>query len=124
MSLDDSDVKLEQVLSLLDKAYSRFEQKRKEINFKSLINIYIYLPCDKLCKISCSGEGIEIINVRDFQDSRYVSYKLDYKLLLRILKGPKYAHWNNAEIGSHILFSRRPEIYERGLYFSMNYFHA
>lgn len=121
---DDPDVKLEQVLSLLDKAYSRFEQKRKEINFKSLTNIYIYLPCDKLCKISCSGEGIEIINVRDFQDSRYVSYKLDYKLLLRILKGPKYAHWNNAEIGSHIRFSRKPEMHERGLYFSMNYFHA
>ena len=30
---EDPDVKLEQVLPLLDKAYSRFEQKRKEINF-------------------------------------------------------------------------------------------
>jgi len=35
-----------------------------------------------------------------------------------------YAHWNNAEIGSHIEFERQPEIYERKLYYSMNFFHA
>ena len=60
----------------------------------------------------------------DFDDNKYVSYKVDYKLLNRILKGPRFAHWNNAEIGSHIEFSRRPEIYERKLYYSMSFFHA
>ena len=77
-----------------------------------------------MCKISCKGNGYEVIDKKELKDARYVTYEVDYKLLYRILRGPRYAHWNNAEIGSHILFSRRPEVYERGLYFSMNYFHA
>ena len=32
--------------------------------------------------------------------------------------GPKYAHWNNAEIGSHITFYRKPDsLYERGMHY-------
>ena len=77
-----------------------------------------------MVKISADGSGYDIINESDFNDDKYVSYKVDYKLLNRILKGPKFAHWNNAEIGSHIEFSRRPEIYERKLYYSMSFFHA
>ena len=38
--------------------------------------------------------------------------------------GPRYAHWNNAEIGCHIRFNRNPDVYERGIHFCMNYFHA
>ena len=98
--------------------------KREEIKFNSDTNVYIYLPENKLCKVSCNGFGYEVIDASDFDDKKYVTYKLDYKLLHRILKGPRFAHWNNAEIGSHIMFSRKPEIYERALYFSMNYFHC
>jgi len=68
-----------------------------------------------MCKISCKGDGFEIIDQENFNDERYVTYNVDFKLLYRILRGPRYAHWNNAEIGSHIMFSRRPEVYERGL---------
>ena len=77
-----------------------------------------------MVKISADGSGYEVINERDFNDDRCVTYKLDFKLLKRILMGPRYAHWNNAEIGSHIEFTRKPEIYERKLYYSMNFFHA
>ena len=77
-----------------------------------------------MCKVSCKGKGFEIISEENFNDEKYVSYKVDPKLLYRILRGPRYAHWNNAEVGSHIMFAKRPEIYERGLYFSMNYFHT
>ena len=120
----DESPTLDQFLELLPKAYERYEDKRKEINFSSDTNVYIYLPEDKMCKISCKGKGFEIINGKDFSDEKYVTYKVDPKLLYRILRGPRYAHWNNAEIGSHIMFSRKPEVYERGLYFSMNYFHT
>jgi|TARA_R110000744_G_scaffold158591_2_gene274548 UDP-MurNAc hydroxylase len=120
----DKEPTLTQFLELLPQAYQRYNDKRKEINFKSDTNIYIYLPKNKMCKISCKGEGFEIIDIKDFNDKNYITYEVNFKLLYRILKGPKYAHWNNAEIGSHIMFSRRPEIYERGLYFSMNYFHT
>jgi UDP-MurNAc hydroxylase len=120
----DSEPTLEEILSLLPRAYERFNDKRKEIKFDSDTNVYIYLPDNKLCKVSCKGLGYEIVDINDFNDKKYVTYKLDYKLLHRILKGPRFAHWNNAEIGSHIMFSRKPEVYERALYFSMNYFHC
>ena len=120
----DESPTIDQFLELLPKAYERYEDKRKEINFSSDTNVYIYLPSNKMCKISCKGAGFEIIDEKDFSDEKYVTYKVDPKLLYRILRGPRYAHWNNAEIGSHIMFSRKPEVYERGLYFSMNYFHT
>jgi UDP-MurNAc hydroxylase len=120
---DDSEPKLEQFLELIPDAYKRYNNKREEIQFESDTNVYIYLPENKMCKISCKGDGFQIIDQENFNDERHVTYSVDFKLLYRILRGPRYAHWNNAEIGSHIMFSRRPEIYERGLYFSMNYFH-
>ena len=55
---------------------------------------------------------------------KHVIYKLNPNLLKNILKGPKYAHWNNAEIGSHIRFYRNPNVFDRKLYLSMSYFHA
>tara|TARA_B100002052_G_scaffold56578_1_gene49790 strand:+ start:10321 stop:11655 length:1335 start_codon:yes stop_codon:yes gene_type:complete len=120
----DEDVSLDQILELVEASFERYDRKRQELNFNTPTNIYIYLPEEKMLKISCSGNGYEIIDRKDFNDQRYVTYRLDYKLLFRILRGPKYAHWNNAEIGSHIQFTRKPEEYERALYFSMNYFHC
>jgi UDP-MurNAc hydroxylase len=120
----DDKPSLEQIESLLDDCYKRYNQKREEINFKSDTNVYIYLPENKMCEISCKGEGVKVINKDDFKGEKCVTYKLDSKLLYRILKGPRFAHWNNAEIGSHISFSRNPEKYERGLYYSMNFFHS
>jgi len=38
--------------------------------------------------------------------------------------GPKFAHWNVAENGSHIIFDREPNIYERGLYYCLSFFYA
>ena len=44
-------------------------------------------------------------------------------LLKKILMGPRHAHWNNAEIGSHILYYRSPNVFERNLHLSLCYFH-
>jgi len=41
-----------------------------------------------------------------------------------LLMGPRYAHWNNAEIGSHLNFYRKPDTFERNVHGSMNYFHC
>lgn len=121
---DDEPVVLSQITELIPAAYEGFERKRKEMRFSTKTNVYLYLPDDKMLKISMCGKGYELISRIDFNDEKYVTYKVDEKLLYRILKGPRFAHWNNAEIGSHIMFARKPEIYERALYFCMNYFHA
>ena len=50
--------------------------------------------------------------------------KIDTRLFFEILKGPRYAHWNNAEIGSHIKYFRNPDSYDRGLFYCMNFLHS
>jgi len=120
----DPEVSLKDLKSNIHSAYERYNNKRLELKFKTDTNIYIHLPEKKLLKISANGNGYNIINESDFNDSKFVKYKVHFKLLNRLLKGPRYAHWNNAEIGSHIEFSRKPEIYERKLYYSMNFFHS
>ena len=36
----------------------------------------------------------------------------------------KYAHWNNAEIGSHLKFYRKPNVLERNIHSALIYFHC
>ena len=110
-------------MELIPEAYKRYDQKRKELSFSTDTNIYLYLPDNKMLKISADGSGYDLLDGSDFDDEKYVTYKVDSKLLYRILRGPKYSHWNNAEGGSHIEFTRKPEIYERKLYYSMNFIH-
>ena len=54
----------------------------------------------------------------------YLLLKVDKRLLYKILQGPMYAHWNNADIGSHIDYYRKPDIYEKKLFYCLNFFHA
>lgn len=119
----DDEVTLQSLLELVPKSYERFNNKRIELDFSSDTNIFLSLTEQKLLKISCCGNGYDVIDKKDFCDENYVSYKIDPKLLYRILKGPKHAHMNNAEIGSHIMFSRKPDVYNRALHYCMNYFH-
>ena len=54
--------------------------------------------------------------------SPFLRIGIDYALLVRILDGK--AHWNNAEIGSHLRFYRDPDIYQRSLHFFLSFFHC
>ena len=58
------------------------------------------------------------------KSKKYVRYETDIRLLKRLLMGPRYAHWNNAEIGSHLKFFRKPNTFERDIYSAMVYFHC
>ena len=58
------------------------------------------------------------------KSKKYVRYETDIRLLKRLLMGPRYAHWNNAEIGSHLKFFRKPNTFERDIYGSMVSFHC
>ena len=87
--------------------------------------IIIGLTKEKFLSISANGNGYQFIKKNELdQFKKYVRISLDNKLLMRILSGPKNAHWNNAEIGSHLEFSRKPNIYERGLFYCLNFFHS
>ena len=104
-------------------AMKNYIKKKNELNIETKSDVYLKV-LEKYIKVSCDKDKIDIVQKSQFDKNKnYVIYDLDPKLLSRILKGPKYAHWNNAEIGSHINFYRSPNIFERNLYFSMNFFH-
>ena len=113
------------IKDLISKSFDTYEKKRIEIGFTTETAIIIEIFKDKFVIITANGNGYQIVeknNLPKFE--KYVKISLDNALLLRILKGPAYAHWNNAEIGSHLVFERKPEIYERGLYYSLSFFHS
>ena len=120
---EDDEPTIDDIIDLVPAAYKRFEQKRKEINFSSKTKLFIKL--DNTNYIEISFEGIKPIIVCSTNNfTPRVEYDLSNKLLKRILMGPRYAHWNNAEVGSHIRFNRVPNNFERGLYHSICFFHA
>ena len=122
--LFDNDAFVEDLdlISMCIKSFDRFERKRKELNFQNETLIYIKINEFVFAKISFNGKGIDFVKSID-KSVPYLSLSLPTKLLKRILLGPKYAHWNNAEIGSFITYHRSPDVYEREIYYCLNYFH-
>lgn len=111
-----------EVHSKLEDAKHRFFAKVEEWNFESEYHVYVALPDEQWYRIDIANRQGNIVNSID--SDKWVSYDTDSRLLSRILSGPRFAHWNNAEVGSHIKFNRNPDVYERGLHYCMNYFHV
>ena len=105
--------------------YDRFESRRKRIGFTSDTLLLIEYFDDEYIQISCNGNGFTYKPSKELNlDQNFVMIKLDSKLLKQILSGPQFAHWNNAEIGSHLKFIRNPDKFERALYHCLSYFHS
>lgn len=116
---DNWDKNLE--VELVEKSYLRFKKKSEELNLKSRTVIYI---CTGVSTYSF-GVFEEIKASTNFiNNDNFLKIELHYNLFNRLIRGPKYAHWNNAEIGSHLKIERRPNIYERGLFYCLSFFHA
>ena len=110
---------------LFSNCYNRFESRRKRIGYMSDTMIFIEYYDGEFIQIACNGGGYSCKSLDELDlNQNYVMIKLDKKLLKQILKGPKFAHWNNAEIGSHLKFIRSPEKFERPLYHCLSYFHS
>ena len=114
----------DEIYELSKKAHQKFLDKIliNNVNLKSDIFVKVnerslMLSKDKNLLVVRSDE----INQKS---KKYVRYETDNRLLKRLLMGPKYAHWNNAEIGSHLKFFRKPNVFERNIYSSMVYFHC
>ena len=117
--------KVEEILLKIPKSFEHFEEKRKQLRFSSETQIIIKISEFQNILLSCKGDGFKIISQDETNKIKnFVKMELDLRLLNWILDGPKFAVWNNAEIGSHIQFTRNPDKYERGLYYSLSYFHC
>ena len=56
-------------------------------------------------------------------DVASLKIELQHELLIALLNGPRWAHWNNAEIGSHLRFRRQNVEFERDLGHALYFFH-
>jgi UDP-MurNAc hydroxylase len=120
---EDSYPEKEEILNLSIKAYKNFLEKKNIYNSK--INSDVVINCrDFSILLPYDKNDIEIKEINFSPNRKFLRLTLDVRLLKRILKGPKYAHWNNAEIGSHISYYRYPNIFDRNLHLSLCYFHS
>jgi len=119
---------------LIPSAFERMNQIRESIAYSTKTKVIIRLDDKQSVVISLDSQpttdgstgasnGWKLIDNQTAESMNpSVRFKVDPRLLLNILKGPRFGHWNNAEIGSHIEFYRQPEQFERGLYYCMNFF--
>ena len=113
------------ILDLVPKAFDRLIAKKNQIGFSTNTKLFIKISKNNDICLDLIKNFYEIVPCSSYHNTEdYVRIELDNRLLFRLLSGPKYAHWNNAEIGSHLLFERKPNIFERGLYHILYFFHS
>ncbi|HVA50824.1 MAG TPA: MBL fold metallo-hydrolase [Pirellulales bacterium] len=116
---------IDPLLAMVPRAYERMERKRRQLGFSSQTRLFVCLGDGVSARLSFSGEGFGFVAEDEARThDSYVLFRADPRLLLWLLKGPEFAHWDNAEIGSHIEFKRQPNRFERGLYHVMCFFHV
>jgi UDP-MurNAc hydroxylase len=72
--------------------------------------------------LDIDGKYIQIYPHNSSQKtSQKLTCKLDSRLLRRILD--RKSHWNNAEIGCHIDFTREPNSYEPDVHTALQFFY-
>ena len=117
---------LDDFLDIIPKCVKNFNKKRSSINFTSKTRILIPLLDGNYLLFYANNEEYEIISEEKLQNinDNFIIIKTDLKLLFNLFKGPKFANWNSAEIGSHLKFIRSSDVYERGLFWCLNFFHS
>jgi UDP-MurNAc hydroxylase len=114
----------ETILSLVPNAFDRLIKKKGQIGFNTDTKLFIKISENNDLCIDFFNNSYIIVPFDYYKKTHaFVRIDLDNRLLYRLLSGPKFGHWNNAEIGSHLLFERNPNIFERGLYHVLSFFH-
>ena len=116
---------IDSLIKLLPSSYERFNDLRKKISYITETKIILKLNQNKFAVVSCNDKGYEITTPEEIKKiDKLISMEVDDRLLYLLLQGPKKAHWNNADIGSHIQYRRMPNVYEMGLMHCWNYFYS
>ncbi len=115
----------EEIIDLLDKAKNKYFERIENFKVRFNTKLIIQIDQEKLYFIDSQKQNSKIIDKSQLKNlENFVKINTDKNLLTNILKGPKYAHWNNAEVGSHLKFFRFPDNYERGFYYSLSFLHC
>ncbi len=121
LTYDDDSWDDKEIPQLVSDAYNRFKAKAEEVGYKSEIQLII--ESDKVAFALTIKDRPTFIDIGTTIQEPFLKISLSHNLLHRVLRGPRFAHWNNAEIGSHLHYVRQPNVFERGLYHSLCFFH-
>lgn len=112
----------DELLEMFKVATDRLKVKQKELNFFENINLLFDLPSGNFALINLENGNLKkAVTHTDLPN--WHRFKLDPRLLSRALKGPKFANWNNIEIGGLLDFSRKPDVYRMDVHVLINALH-
>ncbi len=107
---------------VLQDAQRRMWKHQESFGYLSPTILYIDAGQEFLYRVPFDGKSPVETAPRGSEKPPFVRIGLEYSLLSMILQ--RKAHWNNAEIGSHLRYHREPDTFERGFYHMMSYLHA
>ncbi len=95
---------------------------RKQGSFQCFprLNFYLRLP-EAYFHFSFDREGSRFVPLDAALEPPYLVSSMDLPLLAKILR--RQEHWNNAEIGCHIDFSRSPDEYQFDAHVLLSFLH-
>lgn len=111
------------IFHLIVKAMPSFKRKQLEVGYFKDINLIFDLP-------SGSFVVFNLLELKPYQVEcidgikKFQRYKIDPRLLKRVLSGPHMANWNNIEVGAHLEFDRKPDVYLHELHILLNSLHT
>lgn len=118
MDYEHDAVELEDLTPKLNQAVARMHHHQKQFgDYKTDWNVYLDTGQGVLYRIPFEQErDVEKVS-REVEP--FLRISVDYPLMVRILE--RKAHWNNAEIGSHLRFYRRPNEFDRMIHYLLSY---
>jgi UDP-MurNAc hydroxylase len=105
----------------LQEAHKRLVRYQGKWGYRSAWKVYLDTGQENLYCIPFDESAV-VRTARGMEQEPFVRISLDYSLLAMILD--RKAHWNNAAIGSHLRFFRRPDVYERAVYELLSFLHC
>lgn len=104
----------------LEVAIARLHAHQKHFgDYTTNWNVYLDTGQQVLYRIPFEQDKhIEKIKPGEMQEP-FLKISVDYPLMVRILN--RKAHWNNAEIGSHLRYYRQPNEFQRTIHFLLSY---
>ena len=112
----------EDIMEMFRTAAGRMAAKRKELKYSEPLDLLFDLPDGKFARLALDDEKAEMIDGFDARD-RYMRVKVDPRLLVKVLSGPRFANWNNIEIGAHLELDRKPDVYVPTAHVLLNSLH-
>ena len=116
--------KIKELEPLLSMSGLNMFSKSSKLGIRSNKTVLISLSNKKFYMINFKNKTHSIVDETKIPKNNFIKLNLDLRLLNLILKGPKFAHWDNADIGSHIQYQRKPDKYDRQINHVLNFFHC